>query len=202
MAKQKDTRQRIVDAAMRLFWEKNYEAVGTDSICKEANVRKGSLYHFFKSKNDIALAVIDERWAIFEGQILKTAFAESTPPLQRFDKFSDILGSLMSRIHNESGSFYGCPFGNLASELSTSKGAVKKKLSLIFSKYTQYFEDALNDAKVNGQIKTDTDTKKLAELLFSCLQGTILVAKTKDSPAILKNQFSLMLSPITIANDN
>ena len=55
-----DTKQRLLDTAQKLFYARSYEDVGVQEICQEAGVKKGSFYHFFPSKRDLTLAILDE----------------------------------------------------------------------------------------------------------------------------------------------
>lgn len=59
MPRTSDARERIVTSAARLFLERSYQAVGVDELCRAADVRKGSFYHYFPSKSELAKAVID-----------------------------------------------------------------------------------------------------------------------------------------------
>jgi len=183
-----NTKQKIVDSAMQLFWQNSYEAVGTDLICKTAGIRKGSLYHFFPSKDDLALEVVNQRWEMFEKQILKLSFDPDTPPIKRFYRFSDILSNMACRIKDKSGDVYGCPFGNFASELSTSKTAIRGRIAEIFDEYTAYFERSLTDAVKNGDL-ANIDIKSTARILFAGVQGSVLLAKANNNPSLLKENF-------------
>lgn len=58
-----DARQRIVEAAERLFYAEGVRAVGIDRIIAEADVAKMSLYNHFPSKDDVILAVLRHRAA-------------------------------------------------------------------------------------------------------------------------------------------
>ncbi|MDT5019250.1 MAG: TetR/AcrR family transcriptional regulator, transcriptional repressor for nem operon, partial [Mycobacterium sp.] len=64
-----DARERIVSTAARLFLERSYQAVGVDELCKAADVRKGSFYHYFPSKSELAKAVIDLHAQAFERRL-------------------------------------------------------------------------------------------------------------------------------------
>ena len=68
--KEQTTQQRILDAAIELMYAQSYAEVGIAAICEKAGVQKGSFYHFFKSKQDLAMAVLEENFAEFKGAIL------------------------------------------------------------------------------------------------------------------------------------
>ncbi|MCW2286501.1 AcrR family transcriptional regulator, partial [Rhodoblastus acidophilus] len=54
-----ETKRRLIAAALELIWRSSYGSVSVDDICKAADVRKGSFYHFFPSKADLAVAAMD-----------------------------------------------------------------------------------------------------------------------------------------------
>ncbi|HTO08336.1 MAG TPA: helix-turn-helix domain-containing protein, partial [Myxococcota bacterium] len=62
MGRTSDARERLIDEASRLFHARSYESVGVQELCDAAEVNKGSFYHFFPSKEDLAAAVIDAQW--------------------------------------------------------------------------------------------------------------------------------------------
>ena len=47
---------------MELIWEQSYGSVSVDVICERAGARKGSFYHFFPSKSDLAAVAIEDHW--------------------------------------------------------------------------------------------------------------------------------------------
>ena len=59
MTAERDTRGRIVDSAMRLFWEKGYGSTSIADILAAAGVNSGSLYPFFPGKQDLLVAVLE-----------------------------------------------------------------------------------------------------------------------------------------------
>ena len=60
------TRQKLIETAKNLIWTSSYGAVSVDDICRTANVKKGSFYHYFPSKQDLALAAMEEyqQWKV------------------------------------------------------------------------------------------------------------------------------------------
>ena len=54
-----DTQKRILDSASELIHARSYADVGVSAICEHAGVKKGSFYHFFRSKQELTLTVLD-----------------------------------------------------------------------------------------------------------------------------------------------
>ena len=63
MGRTSNARERLIESASELWHSRSYADVGVNEICEHAGVRKGSFYHFFASKQDLALAVIDSFWS-------------------------------------------------------------------------------------------------------------------------------------------
>lgn len=191
-----DTRDKIIKAATKLFWEKSYTAVSVDTICKAANIKKGSFYHFFPSKDDLMTTVLDTLWQQHKDLFIKPCFDRSFAPLERFNRLANTIGDTACKIKKEAGAFLGCPFGNLAVELSTQNETVRIKLDEIFTEYSTMFRASLDEAVNLGQLPDNTNTDTLAQLLSSCLQGGVLIAKTKNQPEILRSLFKTLLNAI------
>lgn len=57
-ARKRDTRQRLIEVATRLFRRNGYAATGLDEICSTAGVTKGAFFHYFKGKETLAEACL------------------------------------------------------------------------------------------------------------------------------------------------
>ena len=87
MGRTSDARERLVDEACRLFHARSYESVGVQELCEAAAINKGSFYHFFASKDDLAAAVIDAQWQTTRDELLDPTLADDVPPLARIERF-------------------------------------------------------------------------------------------------------------------
>src|ERR1700721_2765109 len=105
-----DTRQRLIEAAVFLFWENGYVATGGAEILARAKVNSGSFYHFFKSKEALLLAVLDWYVMGLEPFVMQPAFAQSPDPIERV--FAVLAFYRQNLI--KTGCPYGCPLGRLA----------------------------------------------------------------------------------------
>ena len=65
----KGAKERIIEAASRLFYFKGYNQTGINQIIAEANVAKASMYQHFRSKEDIAVAYLIRRHAMWMGNL-------------------------------------------------------------------------------------------------------------------------------------
>src|SRR6059058_529027 len=104
---QPDTRDRIVEAARLLFWEKGYAATGLAELLAAAKANSGSFYHFFESKDAVLRAVLDTYVELLEPQLLQPAWSRASDPVERV--FALLEGYRQRLV--ATGCQYGCPIG-------------------------------------------------------------------------------------------
>ncbi|MBP8235345.1 MAG: TetR/AcrR family transcriptional regulator [Rhizorhabdus sp.] len=83
MQGQRVTRERIVGAAMELFWLKGYGSTSIADILSRTQLNSGSLYHFFPGKQDLLLAVLETYRAGIAPMLLEPAWAVIDDPIER-----------------------------------------------------------------------------------------------------------------------
>jgi TetR/AcrR family transcriptional regulator, transcriptional repressor for nem operon len=179
MPRTSTTRARLIDSASRLIHASTYAAASVDDVCADAGVRKGSFYYFFPTKRDLALAAIEERWEGARANILEPAFAPDVEPLERIARFFRRAAD-----HQRGGVVLGCPFGNLALEVSTQDEVIRDRIRAVFDGYCSYFEDALREAAAAGNTP-DGDLRQRARAMLAYFQGAMLLAKTHNDPSIV-----------------
>lgn len=180
-----DTRQRILESARNLIYSQSYADVGVAAICEGAGVKKGSFYHFFSSKRELTVAVLDEFHAQLKSELWGRAFAPDVPPLERFDRFVETLYLLQKGVSDEAGRTLGCPFGNLAVELATQDEIIRHKVDSIFQDLEAYFRDTLQLA-VDADDLNQVDVAATAEAMLAFLEGVLLLAKTRNDPELIR----------------
>ncbi len=185
MSTQPDTYTRILEAARDLIYASSYADVGVQAICEKAEVKKGSFYHFFPSKQELTLAVIDNYYEGLKDSILREAFSASLSPAERFQKLFELTIARQELIHQQTGHVLGCPFGNLATELATSDEAIRCKIEGLFGRLQELMRETLVEAVAREKIE-DLDIDATAEGMFAYFEGVMLLAKTKNDPAVLR----------------
>src|SRR3954462_8565574 len=117
MPRVSDAKERLMDAAQSLIWESSYGATSVDDICAKADVRKGSFYHFFKSKSDLEIAAREADWQFKKGRY-NEIFSPTVAPLQRLEGFFDFAYHRQAEIQKRTGAVLGCPYCAVGSEMS------------------------------------------------------------------------------------
>jgi TetR/AcrR family transcriptional repressor of nem operon len=168
----KDTRARIVDAAMELFWEKGFGSTSIADILSRSQVNSGSLYHFFPGKQDLLLAVLDAYRDGIRPMLLDPAWSGVDDPVERV--FA--LLALYRRLIVETECSYGCPIGSLALELHDADPIVRERLADNFTAWVDAVEECFRAAA--GRFPEGTDFRGLAELALNVMEGGVMQART------------------------
>src|SRR3954470_788870 len=117
MGRTSEARDKILSAAQGLIERRGYSALGVAEICAAAGVPKGSFYHFFESKQALALTVINEHWTAQRRQWTELLCGDR-PPLHRLWDLFEATEMVQRTGQQANGTVVGCLFGNLALELS------------------------------------------------------------------------------------
>lgn len=180
----KDTRERIIEVAKSRFHNRSYADVGIKEICDMAAIQKGSFYHFFPSKRDLVLAVIDEFAIDWANGFVAEAFDPSLPPMERIDYVIDAAYFWQKSNKDLNGHIPGCLFGNLALEISTQDDVLRSKLNAVFTTAKDRFKDTLDEAAEQGIIPP-LNSDVTAEAMLAYLEGMILLAKAENDPEVI-----------------
>jgi len=169
------TRERLIDAAIRLFWEKGYTATGMAELLKAANVNSGSFYHFFDSKEAVLLAVLDWYKENIYPALLQPAFENTDDPIER-------IFALLERYRGlilQTDCAYGCPIGRLALEIGPEQRAVHQKIAENFSAWTAAVRKCLDDA--GDRLPAGLDRERLATFVLSVMEGGVMQSRSHHS---------------------
>jgi AcrR family transcriptional regulator len=113
----RSARERLLEAADRLFYNEGIGKVGIDRVLEESGVAKGSLYYNFGGKDDLVRAYLQNRHAKWAARLDERMAAETTPRAKILIVF-DSLGTLFAEPD-----FTGCAFHNAAAEAAPGSGA-------------------------------------------------------------------------------
>ncbi|MGH8241905.1 MAG: TetR/AcrR family transcriptional regulator [Steroidobacteraceae bacterium] len=167
-----DTRWRILEAAMHLFWEKGYGSTSVADILSRAGVNSGSLYHFFPGKQDLLVAVLDTYIGGIREMLLEPAWRGVADPIEKIWKL--MHGYREALVQTEC--TYGCPIGSLALELHEPDPAVRERLAKNFSNWTDAIEECLVAA--GDRLPPRVDRRALAEFVLTTMEGGVMLARS------------------------
>jgi AcrR family transcriptional regulator len=172
MAKQSQTRQRLIDSALYLFWERGFAGTSMSDLLGRAEVNSGSFYHFFESKEALLKAVLELYLEALEPQIAAPAFAQTSDPIERI--FA-ILSGYRERILRTNCQ-YGCPLGRLALEIDPENRPAHNLIAENFRGWIGVVRGCLNEAR--GQLAVGTDLDALATYVLAVMEGGVMLSRS------------------------
>ncbi|HEY5893984.1 MAG TPA: TetR/AcrR family transcriptional regulator [Chthoniobacterales bacterium] len=185
MGRTSNAKERLMNAALELIWERSYGQVTIDAICDQAKVKKGSFYYFFDSKSELAVAALEENWANCNKAKWDKVFSASTSPLERIRSFFQFSYEGQVELQKEYGQVLGCACFSLGSEISTQDEAIRVKTQEILQRQIRYFESAIRDAQAEGSIPAGDATAK-AKCLFALFEGSLGQARIQNDLEFLR----------------
>lgn len=156
------TRQSIVDAAARLFYQKGYNNTGINELIEEAGIVKSTLYQHFRSKEEIAIAYISQANELFFNG-LQNYLSKKTRTQER------LLGIFLFLKENvQQENWCGCPFFNIISEIPPTS-AITHEVYLHKKAMKELFVN-----ETSSMVKGDIS---LALTLFLLFEGALIDSK-------------------------
>lgn len=193
---EKNTRQRLVEAALYLFWLQGYAATGIAQILARAEANAGSFYYFFKTKEELLLAVLQLYVDSLGTVIVDPVVAQAADPIDR------VFGVLEFYRRNllATGCTYGCPIGRLALEIPEEQFRVHKRLADNFDGWTAAIGRFLEDAR--DRFPAETNLKTLSKFVLTVMEGGVMQARAHReigpfdaSVEHLRDYFRLLMLP-------
>ena len=191
MGRVSDAKPRLLQAAMDLIWTRSYGAVSVDDICDRAGVKKGSFYHFFKSKDELVAAAMDAKWDDIRPTYDKI-FSASKPPLDRLRDWFDFVYTSQKELRDTHGCALGCPFSSVATEIIAADKPLRDALQRMIKGKLKYFESALRDLQAEGQLQGQ-DPAALARQAFSYFEGVLAQARISDDLEMLRGVYDAVV---------
>ncbi|KKM94339.1 hypothetical protein LCGC14_1199300 [marine sediment metagenome] len=171
------TRNLIIQTGADLIGTKGFGATGINGILTVAGVPKGSFYHYFSSKNDFGLAIIDTFAEEYDTKLDHILNDSSRSYVDRLRAYFDTGFDNMTDCNCTR----GCLIGNLGQELAGQNEMFRVRLNNVFSAWEKRFEDCIADAQTAGDIASGIDSADAASFLLSGWEGAILRAKVVKS---------------------
>lgn len=176
------TRARLLQATSDLIWSGSFHAAGVDEICRQADVRKGSFYHFFPSKADLAGEAVRAAWAGVRETVFEPIFADgSLRGLARLRAIIEAVDRIQRSEFEGRGVYLGCPFGSLGQEMAHQDRSLQQAVDEVFEGHVDYFERALAEAVETGEVEPG-GLRTRARRLLALMEGALLVAKVSNRP--------------------
>lgn len=168
------TKRELINAARDLLWEVGYEAMSPSLVLERSGAGKGSFYHHFTGKENLAHTAIVEIQHDLHN-MTRTILQESGSPMERIRTFL-----LLKRQ-----ALMGCRLGRLINEHSVVESSLLEPITEYFKSTQRLIETVLQQAQEVGELKHSADTKALSLLILTTIQGGFVLSKATRDEEIL-----------------
>jgi TetR/AcrR family transcriptional repressor of nem operon len=187
MTKKQTTKEKLLDFTLEEVYIYGYSATSVDTILKKAKVPKGSMYHHFKSKKELVLAMIKERlfirmdsffsYEIKEGQSVTDSFRETYLMISK----------------NEMLVTYGCPLYRLMVELS----AVDREFDVLLTSKATEMREGIKSMLLRGietkEYSERLDVESFSGFMLNATWGILSLSPSLSSSENFLNQSRYIL---------
>lgn len=169
------TKNRILEHAGRLIRMNGFNNTGIQEILESAGVPKGSFYFYFRSKDDLGLALIDYYAEYLASLCASSLGVADSSPLERLRGFFEGMRMLFEQDEWKG----GCPIGNLTQEMGSLSDAFRARLQAVFTIMQTSIRDCLEEARSRGELNPALDVDEMAEFILNGWEGAVLRMKAE-----------------------
>lgn len=178
--KDESTREQIVKAADKLFYQRGYSHTSFSDIADDVKISRGNFYYHFKTKDDILEAVIQARMSNLQTQLAKWE-AEGETPVERICTFARMLIANQARIMRS-----GCPIGTLWAEMVKLDHTSQGQVSAMFMQFRSWL------GRQFTLLGRASAADELAMHLLSRTQGVAMLANAFADEAFIRREVQNM----------
>lgn len=163
---------------------RGYSATGVDDICGDAGVSKGSFYHHFPSKEDLAIAALGDFYEASLKKLLAIDLSNVAPERR--------LLALLDAIAKQGHDFWknGCLIGSLASEMALTSQTLQSEVSRLFSETAKALEPLIQPFVASLHDKS-LSAGRLAEHFLVVVEGAIVMSRAHNDPKKINQAVAL-----------
>lgn len=176
----RNTRDRLIQAAAELMIRKGYQAAGVDEVCRLAGAQKGSFYHFFPAKTDLALAALAFAWSEIQHEVFEAVDTGGDPGLDRLRRFVDAADAFHRRQW-AARQVLGSAIGALGQEMAGQDERIRAAVRDVFDAQADYIGRWLDEAARARQISVG-DNHQRARGIVALVEGALLVSRVTGRP--------------------
>lgn len=181
MSKAAQTRQFIIEKASPLFNIKGYDNTSLSDIQEATGLTKGAIYGNFADKNELVIAAYEHNCALLRTTI-EEAIASASTAKEALLACTGFYAKNWPAVFKKG----GCPMMNAAVEADDHLHFMRDAVRSSMKRFMKKIQQLIEKGQANGEFKKSVHSAEYAALLFSLLEGNILLAKIMNEPKYLK----------------
>ena len=164
-------RDRIIDTALRLFYEQGYLATGINQIIAESQVAKATFYSHFSSKENLCLAYLQARHVVWMKWLEDSV--ERHKSIE--DRIIGVFGFLKEWMVKCN--FRGCAFLNIASEIPSLNSKIRAEVVKHKDDLKLYLKQMISQLKDSDKRYKNIDINKEVDMVYVLVEGAIVASQ-------------------------
>jgi TetR/AcrR family transcriptional repressor of nem operon len=188
------SKAKLLDATIKVVRTKGYNATRVEDVCAEAGVTKGSFFHHFKSKDDLALAAM-ERWKAGSGNLFANApYHLPADPLDRVLAYVDFRKAMLTGEIPE----FTCFAGTMVQETYATNPPLRAACESSISGHAKTLEADIEEAIRKYRVTEAVTAASLARHMQCVIQGAFILAKAAGSAAVAEESIDHLRRYLTL----
>lgn len=177
--KTSEKRQRILEAALKVFAQRGFFNAKVSEVAREASVADGTIYLYFKNKDDLLISLFEDRMEFLIRRLHEI--------LDATEGSAVTLIRTLIRAHLQIAVEWPDLAEFITVELRQSSKFVKEYENPKFAEYLKILRDLVERGQREGSIRSDVDARIVARSIFGALDETLLtlILAGKSNPAAL-----------------
>ena len=175
-----ESKTKLLQAAIRVIRVKGYTATRVEDVCEAAGLTKGSFFHHFDSKDELALAAADYWIEGTEAQFGSASYHKLADPLERLLAYVDLRKALLTGPLPD----FTCLAGTMVQEVYDTHPAIREACNRSMSGHAETLEPDIAEAMRKYGVTGEWTARSLALYTQAVLQGSFILAKAKGGPAV------------------
>jgi TetR/AcrR family transcriptional repressor of nem operon len=180
---QHESKTKLLDAALHVIRAKGYAATTVDDICHQAGVTKGSFFHHFKSKDELALGAAAYWGTMTNGLFAAAPYHNLRDPLDRLLGYVDFRGAILNGDLPD----YTCLLGTLVQETYATHPDIRAACDQVLSSHIAVLTRDIEAAKRLYAPKATWSADSVGYFIQAVLQGSFIFAKAKQGPEVVRD---------------
>lgn len=194
------SKAKLLGAALQVIRTKGYTATTVDDICAHAGVTKGSFFHHFRGKHDLALAAV-EHWNTMTGELFARApYRRIADPRDRLLAYIDFRAELLRGELPD----FTCLLGTLVQETFDTHPQIRDACNAGIARHAHLVAEDLAAAKALYVPRAKWQPEAVGYFTQAVIQGAFILAKAQGSAQVaarcidqLRGYLDGLLSPAT-----
>ncbi len=181
-----ESKVRLLNAALNVIRAKGYAATTVDDICHAAGVTKGSFFHHFKSKDDLALSTAAHWGEMTEGFFASAPYHQSQDPLERLLGYVDFRAEILRGDVPD----YTCLLGTLVQETYVTHPDIRTACDKGMATHIAILMRDIEAAKRLYAPDATWSVESVGYFIQSVLQGAFIFAKARQGPDVVRESLA------------